>query len=341
MPRKTVVRMASTRPVKVSDIRIAINPTALNDAAEAMRSRGALRWSIEHDPYCVSLLKSGDAWTEPFDEFESLVVELWEGEPRRVVMKDTEEGYVLVEFPSETLPFSRRADADRLSVDVDLANFDSLQALERFKSAVSVGGTRAGQQGRYSVTPDPIITITIPGLVGLISLAVIYLLGKPLYTGYSNALARLTERLVLKTVERFGAEKIDHINQKSHELHAAFKEHQSIDARPVLVERILKGPELDIILLERVPANESPSDVEWHEILNDLAERGLAILGAREITMVRDDDGKLRLWYLHTQDGDVISTNDAWTYTANRLRTLRESQNGADPDTRDEPPAAT
>ena len=73
MSRKTVIRMASTRPVKVSDIRISINPSALNDAVEAMRSRGALRWSIEHDPYCVSLKKSGDAWTEPLEEFESLV----------------------------------------------------------------------------------------------------------------------------------------------------------------------------------------------------------------------------------------------------------------------------
>ena len=326
MSGTTVVRMASTRPVNVSDIRIAINPTALNDAAEALRSRGALRWSIEHDPYCVSLFKSGDAWTEPFDEFESLVVEMLEGEPRRVVMKDTEEGYVLVEFPSEALPFSRRADADCLSVDVDLANFDSLQTLERFKSAVFVGGTRAGQQGRHSVTPDPIITITIPGLVGLIGVAVIYLLGKPLYTGYSNAVARLAERFVLKTIERFGSEKIDQVNQKSHELYAAFKEHQSTDTRPVLVERILKGPEFDIILLERVPADEAPSDVEWHEILNELAERGVVILGAREITMVRDDDGKLRLWYLHTQDGDVISTDDAWNYTANKLSQLRESR---------------
>ena len=105
MSRKTVVRMASTRPVEVSDIRIAINPTALNEAAEAMRSQGALRWSIEHDPYCVSLMKSGYAWTEPFDDFESLVVELWDGEPHGVVTKDTEERYVLVEFPSDTLPF--------------------------------------------------------------------------------------------------------------------------------------------------------------------------------------------------------------------------------------------
>ena len=351
MSRKTVIRMASTRPVKVSDIRISINPSALNDAVEAMRSRGALRWSIEHDPYCVSLKKSGDAWTEPLEEFESLVVELWDGEPRRVVMKDTEEGYVLMEFPSETLPFSRRTgsdrlSADRLSVDVDLANFDSMQALERFKSAVSADGTRAGQQGRYSVIPDPIITITIPGLVGLIGLAAIYLLGKPLYTGYSNAVARLAERFVLKTVERFGSEKIDHINRKSHELYAAFKEHQSIDARPVLVERILSGQEFDIILLERVSANELPKPVEWNEILNELVERGLVILGAREITMVRDDDGKLRLWYLHTEEGDVISTDDALIYTADKLSQLLESRTqpnlestevmGAGVDTRDD-----
>ena len=337
MSRKTVVRMASTRPVKVSDIRITVNPSALNDAAEAMRSRGALRWSIEHDPYCVSLKKSGGAWTEPLEEFESLVVELWDGEPRRVVMKDTEEGYVLMEFPSETLPFSRRAGSDRLSVDVDLANFDSMQALERFKSAVSADGTRAGQQGRYSVIPDPIITITIPGLVELIGLAVIYLLGKPLYTGYSNAVARLAERFVLKTVERFGSEKIDHINRKSHELYAAFKKHQSIDARPVLVERILSGQEFDIILLERVSANELPKPVEWNEILNELAERGRVILGAREITMVRDDDGKLRLWYLHTEDGDVISTDDAWIYTADKLGKLLKSRTEPNQEERDGP----
>ena len=68
-----------------------------------------------------------------------------------------------------------------------------------------------------------------------------------------------------------------------------------------------------------------------------MAERGLVILGAREITMVRDDDGKLRLWYLHTQDGDVISTDDAWTYMANKLSELRESRSESSQEERDEP----
>ena len=205
-----------------------------------------------------------------------------------------------------------------------------MQSLEQFKSAVAADGTRAGQQGRYSVIPDPIITITIPGLVGLIGLALLYLLGKPLYTGYSNAVARLAERFVLKTVERFGSEKIDRANEKSRELYATFKEHQAIDARPVLVERVLKGQDFDIIILERVSDDESLKDIEWNEILSELAERGLAITGAREITMVRADDGKLRLWYLHTQKGDVLSTYEAWNYTANKLGQLRESKSEPD-----------
>ena len=326
MSKKTVVRMATSRPVQVSDIWIAISPSALRDAAKSINDDAALRMSVEHDPYAVSVLKTGKAWTEPYEEFESLVVELLESRRSQIVTPDTEQVYVLMEFPPETLPFVCRPETDRLSVNVDLANFDSINDLERFQSVVSADGTRTKRHERRSLVPDPIITIALPGLGGLVALVVTYFVLKPIYTGYSNAVARLSEQFFINAAKSFGGIKIAGMNRKSQDVLTAYRDHQSPDGRPILVERIFKGPELDIIVLERVNPDGELADVDFQDIVEELAEQGRIVLGAREITLIRDDDGKLNFWYLHTKDGHVIATEAALQYTNDAINRLAEGK---------------
>ena len=326
MPRTLVARMATTRPVEVSDILVQVSPEALKDAADSLNTRAAIRMSVEHDPYAVSVFKTGTAWIEPLDEYESLVVELLEAQTHGIVTSDTEREYVLLEFPSYTLPFARRPETDRFSVSVDLANFDSLRDLERFESAISGSGMQTQKQGRRSLTPEPVITIVIPGLAGLIGLTLGYYLLKPFYEGYRNAVSKLTEQFIIDNAERFLGIKINSANRNSQSALTSYKDHQSSDERPVLVERILKGKDLDIVLLERVGAGEDLNGIQLDEIMNELADQGRVILDAREITLVRNPDGELRFWYLHTENGDVIATEDALDYTDCAFRRLGESR---------------
>jgi len=108
MTGNLMVRMATTKPVRVSDINVAVSPSALKSAADSLNTNAAIRCSVEHDPYSVSIFKSGKAWTEPLDEYECLVVELLEARRHRIVTSDTERDYLLLAFPSDTLPFVRR-----------------------------------------------------------------------------------------------------------------------------------------------------------------------------------------------------------------------------------------
>ena len=93
-----------------------------------------------------------------------------------------------------------------------------------------------------------------------------------------------------------------------------------------MVERIFKGPELDIIVLERVNPDGELADVDFQDIVEELAEQGRIVLGAREITLIRDDDGKLNFWYLHTKDGHVIATEAALQYTNDAINRLAEGK---------------
>ena len=183
---------------------------------------------------------------------------------------------------------------------------------------------RAQKQERRALTPEPVITIMIPGLAGLIGLALGYYLLKPLYDGYRNAVSKITEQCIIKAAERFLGIKINGANQDSRSVLDSYRGHQSHDDRPVLVERILKGKALDIILLERVSVGGEISEIEFDEIMNELVDQGRVILEASEVTLVRDTDGKLRFWYLHTEEGNVIATQDAMIYTDRALFRLQE-----------------
>ena len=188
-------RIASTRPVQASpDVWVAVTTEALLEAAKSVNTRSAPRWSLEHDPYTVSLMKPCAARVEYGDEFDSLVIEFAPGQELGIITHDTKMEHVFLRFPEDTLPFTTREDVERLSVAVDLANFDKLGDFENFKSIVALDGTPTNTLGRRSAIPDPIIAVSVPVIVGFIA----FLLLKPIYHGYSNAVSKLTERIILK-----------------------------------------------------------------------------------------------------------------------------------------------
>ena len=44
------------------------------------------------------------------------------------------------------------------------------------------------------------------------------------------------------------------------------------------------------------------------------------------MVLIRDDDGKLNFWYLHTKDGHVIATEAALQYTNDAINRLAEGK---------------
>ena len=320
MVDRVVARVVTTEPVQVSDTRTVVTTDALIDAAESLNTRSATRVSLEHDPFAVSIMKSHAARVERGDKYDSLIIEMIYGQECGLTTGDTEEKYVLLRFPTETLPFTRQDDVDRLSVAVDLANFDKLEDLEHFENTVSSDGTLTKRLGRYSIIPDPMIAVSVPVIAGLIVL----LLLKPIYQGYSNAVSKLTERVILKAAEHFASLAVDKMNGKVKGVLTAYRKNQSADGRPILVERVLTSRDVNIVLLERIDNDKEMEGVELHQIAEELTERSKIILSASEITLVRNAEGKWKFWYLHTADGHVIATDEAMSYTAAVLDRMTE-----------------
>ena len=315
MTDRIVARIATTQPIQVADVRVALTTEALAEAALSLNTQSAARWSLEHDPYTVSTMKTYAARVEHGDEFDSLVIDIVSGRELRIVTNDTETEYTFLRFPEDSMPFVRRKVVDRLSVAVDLANFDSLEDFENFKTVVSADGTPTNMLGRRSAIPDPIIAVSVPAIAGFI----LFLLLKPIYQGYSKAVSTLTERMILNTAEHFMRLWSDKMNSKMSEVLTKYKNDQSDDARPILIERTFTSNDLNIVLLERVDDNKGIEGVELHQILHVLRDAGQITFTASEITLVRDSAGNWQLWYLHTADGHVIATNCAMKYTADMM----------------------
>ena len=318
---RRVARIATTRPIQASsDVWVRVTTEALLEAAKSVNTRSVPRWSLEHDPYTVSLMKPCTARVEHGDEFDSLVIEFAPGQELGIITHDTEMEYVFLHFPEDTLPFTTREDVERLSVAVDLANFDKLGDFENFKSAVSLDGTPTKTLGRRSAIPDPIITVSVPVIVGFIA----FLLLKPIYHGYSSAVSKLTERMILKTAEYFASLAMDKMNRKLKNVLTAYRNNQSVDERPILVERRFTSRDVNIVLLERIHNDTDIENVELQQLLDVLEETGKIICTASEITLTRNTDGKWQFWYLLTADGHVIATEEAMLYTNSVLSHMRE-----------------
>ena len=315
MATKIIATIATTAPVNVADSQIRFTTESLLGAAHSISSKASAPMALEHDPYTVPVMKSGHAWVEFGDEFDCLAMEILESEQVRFVTQDTETEYVFLRFPTGSLPFSRYEHCDYLSVSADLANFDTADDLRRFEETVSQDGTRIVRMGRYSVGPEPIIALSGTVVAGFILL----LLLKPFYTGYSNAVSKLSEQLIINTVTFFAKKAITALNQKTNGVLEDFLRYKSVDDRPTLVERELTSPELNLKFLERTDEYGDLRDLELREILETLQGLGNIVSVADQIKLVRDDEGIWKLWYLHTKDGHVIATDEAIDYTTNVL----------------------
>ena len=312
--------IATTTPVNVSDSQIRFTPEALLSAAEAINYQASAPMRLEHDPYSVPLMKTGRAFVEHEGEFSELVIEFLDSQERRLVTHDTETEYAFLQFPAGSLPFTRPEHSDRLLVSVDLANFDAASDLDRFEDSISQDGTQTIHMGRYSVVPEPVIVLSGTAVAGFL----LWLLLKPVYTGYSNAVSRMTDKLITKAMTQFANRVLSMLNRKTGSTLDAYRLHRSVDPRPVLVERVLTHETLDLVLLERVKESERAADLDLHTILELLAGLGNLVLEADQIKFVRDDQGNWQFWYLHTKDGHVIATDSAMEYTSDLMTRRRE-----------------
>ena len=320
MVGKIVATIATTAPVNVADSQIRFTTDALLGAADTIGCKASAPMGLEHDPYTVPVMKSGRAWVEFGDDFDSLAMEILESEQFQLVTQDTETEYVFLRFPTGSLPLSRCEHSDYLSVSADLANFDTADDLRHFEGTVSQDGTRIIHMGRYSVGPEPIIALSGTVVTGLILL----LLLKPFYTGYSSAVSKLSEQLIINTVTFFAKKAMTALNEKTNSVLVDFLQHKSVDDRPILVERELTNPELNLKFLERTDEHGDLRDLELREILETLQCLGNIVSAADQIKLLRDDKGKWQLWYLHTKDGHVIATDEAMAYTSDVLARLKD-----------------
>ena len=304
--------IATTAPVKVGDSEVRFTAEALLSAAQSLNAEASAPMRLEPDPYSVPVMKTGLARVEHGIEFDKLVIQVLESHEARLVTHDTETEYVFLQFPASSLPFTRPEHSDRLSVSVDLANFDTVSDLDKLKESISEDGTEVIDMGRYSIVPEPAIVLSGTAVAGFI----LWLLLKPLYTGYNNAVARVSEELLTKAMRYFANQALTILNRKTGRALDAFRSHRSPDVRPVFVERVLTHEAVDLVLLERVEEGDDATELDLQEILALLTELGKVILDADQIKIARNNEGEWQFWYLHTKDGHVIASDRAMKYTS-------------------------
>ena len=238
--------MATTAVVERGGISIRIGKEAIESFANQLNGDRSLALTIDHDPLCMPIGKTRDAWVEPLGDEYAVTARIHVADARRAIHMKSQTELVYLDFVDEPRPFIhdfKNASQSRITVGVDLANFDNPQSHATFVEAVKHIDDEVACKTiwRYSIDPEPLIQLVLSHPV--ISAA----LGIGLWT------LRRVEKFVRHTIDETSRKLADELSGslscKIKSIVGAYKNRRSDDRR-VLAELVVPG---ELIGYIRVP----------------------------------------------------------------------------------------
>ena len=310
-----IARMATTAVVERGGISIRIGKEAIESFANQLNGDRSLALTIDHDPLCMPIGKTRAAWVEPLGDEYAVMARIHVADARRAIHMKSQTELVYLDFVDEPRPFIhdfKNASQSRITVGVDLANFDNPQSHATFVEAVKHIDDEVTCKtiGRYSIEPEPLIQLVLSHPV--ISAA----LGIGLWT------LRRVEKFVRYTIDETSRKLADELSGslscKIKSIVGAYKNRRSDDRR-VLAELVVPG-ELILVLLVEVAHKEEFPAISLEELTAEMEKYGDLLRQAEEATFARTEAGEWEFQYLTTRTGEVVGTVKCHKRTMDKLR---------------------
>ena len=310
--------MATTGVVERGGISIRIGKEAIESFPNTLNGERSLAFTIDHDPLCMPIGKTTGAWVEPLgDEYAVMARIHVEDAARSAIHMKSRTELVHLNFVDEPRPFIQRvqdANQNRITVGVDLANFDNPQSHATFVNTV----THLDEEiactiiGRHSVEPEPLIQLILSHP------AISAALGIGLWT------LRRVEKFIRYTIDETSRKLADELSEslssKIKAIVEAYKNQRSDDRR-ILAEIVVPG-DMTLVLLVEIAHKEEFQAISLYKLTAEMEKYGDLLRQAEEATFAQTQAGEWEFQYLTTRTGEVFGTAKCYKRTMDKLRRI-------------------
>ena len=328
-----IARVATTGTFEQGNYKVRITREAIESIPEQITGDKALSLVIEHDPFCMPIGKTTEAWVEPFGKEYAAMARI-HVEDRYTKLTHGASGveFVRLEFEDDPRPFVPRrfdrAEGHQNTLSVDLANFASAQDYAGFAKDVdliddSIACDNSIQ--RHSLIPEPLLQLVISNPEMSAALAV------GVWT--VNRVEKFVRYTIDETLRKVADDISDSFSNKIKKVLSAYMNHRSIDERGTVVQVVIPGdPEL--ILLTRTEPDEEFLTTDLKALVAEMEEYGDILQSADSVTFARVKGNDWKLQYLTTKSGKAIGTLECYEQS---LKTLYGATQGQSSESEDKP----
>ena len=309
-------RIAKTGLVKQGATRVRLTREVIESFSDQMNGERSFPLLLEHDPYCMPIGKIKEAWVEPFeDEYVVTARVHVEDDERSAIHMRSGTELVYLDFACASKPFVqqlKKADQSLVTVGVDLANFDNTQNHAAFIDAVNCIDEEVTCElvGRHSPEPEPLIrfVLSYPEICVALSVGLWIL--------------RRVEKFIRYTVDETLKKAADEISEilsaKIRQIISSYKNYQSGDKRPILIEVIVPN-DINLILLIKIGRDEEFPSINLKKLTTEMEMFGDLLQQAEEVKFARTGVDDWEFLYLKTRAGEVYGTWECFKRTAQKL----------------------
>lgn len=311
--------VATTHEIQRGGQKTAFTKEELEAAAKELNGERGLPFTVEHDPFCLPIGKTIQAWVEPYEgEYALKAVTHVEDSPIYRTHPETGTRLVHLSFREAPKPFFRKYEGfkdNQVSVSVDFSNFDTSRDFREFERDMeSIDKNFSCRlEERHELIPEPVIQFVVsnPALSAAIGLGL-----------WASARAeKFIRNTVDETLKKFSIDLAEILHIKLREVFRAFGNRRSADERPVLVQFVMKT-DIDLVLLARVECDEDIPVIDLEKLTAEMENYKDLLHDAEEVTFALSGTDNWEFRYLKTKTGEVVGTADCYERTRERSRNI-------------------
>ena len=318
-------RIAKTGLVEQGTATVRQTREFIESVPDQVNGERSLPILVEHDPYCMPIGKIKEAWVEPFeDEYVAMARIHVEDDARSTIHMRSGTELVYLDFASAPKPFVqqlKKVDQSLVTVGVDLASFDNTQNHAAFIDAVNCIDEEITCEfvGRHSLESEPLIrfVLSYPEICVALSVGGLWILKR-----VENLIRYTVDETLKKTADEIS----DILSAKIRQIVSSYKNYQSDDKKPILIEVIIPN-DINLILLTQIDRDEEFPSINLKNLTTEMEKYGDLLQQAEEVTFARTGIDDWEFLYLKTRTGEVIGTLECFKRTIQQLqRTQKDSK---------------
>ena len=316
-------RVATTHVIEQAGVQVAFTKEALESLSEQANGECAAPIIVEHNPFCLPIGKTIEAWVEPFGNEYALMSRIYiEDNPQCTIHPESKVALAHLNFNHAPKPFlKRRVDSEEsdTALIIDLTSFADQEESDAFARELKAVDPKVSLQlgGRFSLGPEPLIQLVISD-AAVTSTILKAFAGVAAWWSLKRA-GKFVTYTIDETLRKVAAELSDSLSGKLIGFLRAYKNRQPKNDRPITSQIIIPTDKTHLILLAKTERDEEDLRIDLAKLITEIAKYADLLEDAEEATFARIGIDDWEFLYLKTKSGRVIGTMECYQKTLREL----------------------